>query len=120
MNKAETMGKLRTELAIARPDLPAESLLAVIADRIGPDGRIRRVSGTIVSIPDAVELVIRAHDAEGQPVQAPRSTAPPEVDLIALRRDLIAQRAREAAQPRTLSAVLDRMASPLDRIGSGR
>jgi hypothetical protein len=114
------MGELRTLIASARPDLPAESLLAVIADRVGADGRIRRVSGTIVSIPDAVELVIRAHDQEAAPVQAPRSTSPSPVDLTAFRNALIVQRAREAEQPRTLSAVLDRLASPLDRIGTGR
>ncbi len=120
MNKSETMGKLRTELAIRRPDLDPESLLAVIAARIGPDGRVRRVSGQVVSIPDAVELVITAHDAEAAPPAAPRSTTTTPVDLIAYRNALIVQRAREAEQPRTLSAVLDRLASPLDTITPGR
>jgi hypothetical protein len=120
MNKSETMGKLRTELAIRRPDLDPESLLAVIAARIGPDGRVRRVSGQVVSIPDAVELVITAHDAEAAPPAAPRSTTTSPVDLTAYRNSLLALRAREAAEPRSVDQVLARLASPLDRIGSGR
>jgi hypothetical protein len=118
--KAETLARARARFVSERPDLDPEPPLAVLSPRIGPDGRVRRVDGRVISLEDSVALLIRAADAEAQPVQAPRSTAPPEVDLIAYQRGLLAQRAREAAQPRTLSAVLDRLASPLDRIGSGR
>ncbi len=56
-----------------------------------------------------------------RPSMPPEARPPPEVDLIALRRDLIAQRAREAAQrPGTITSVIDRLASPLDRVGPGR
>jgi hypothetical protein len=120
ITRATTMGELRTLIASARPDLPAESLLAVIADRVGADGRVRRVSGRVISMEDAVALVITAHDAEAAPPAAPRSTSPSPVDLVSYRNSLLALRAREAAEPRTLSAVLDRLASPLDRVGPGR
>jgi hypothetical protein len=120
MNKAETLGKARTLIASARPDLPAESLLAVLSPRIGPDGRVRRVSGQVVSIPDAVSLLITAHDQEAAPVQAPQATTTTPVDLVAYRNALLVQRAKEAEQPRSLSAVLDRLANPLDRVGPGR
>jgi hypothetical protein len=119
MNKAETMGKLRTELTIARPDLDAEPWLATVAPRIGPDARIRRVDGQIVSVAATVDLILRAADTQARPVQALQGTAPPEVDLVNLRNRFLALRAREAAQPRTLDDVLARMSSPLDRIGTG-
>ncbi len=117
--KAETLARARTEIAVRRPDLDPDALLGVIAGRVGADGRVRRVSGQVVSIPDAVELLISAHDAEAAPPAAPRSTTTTPVDLTAFRNALIAQRAREAEQPRTLGDVLARMVSPLDRIGTG-
>jgi hypothetical protein len=121
MNKAETMGKLRTELTIARPDLDPDPLLKVLAPRIGADGRLRRVSGQVVSIPDAVALVISAADAEAAPPAAPQATTTSPVDLRAFRNGLLAQRAREAAQrPGTITDVMNRLSSPLDRVGPGR
>jgi hypothetical protein len=120
LTKAETLARARKEIAVQRPDLDPDVLLEVLSPRIGPDGRVRRVDGRVIAVPDAVELVIRAADAEAAPVQAPRSTSPTPVDLTAFRNALIVQRAKEAEQPRTLSAVLDRLASPLDRVGPGR
>jgi hypothetical protein len=117
---AETLARARARFVSERPDLDPEPPLAVLAPRIGPDARIRRVDGRVISLEDSVALLIRAADAEAQPVQAPRSTAPPEVDLIAYQRGLLAQRAREAAQPRSVDQVLTRLASPLDKIGTGR
>jgi hypothetical protein len=116
ITRATTMGKLRTELTIARPDLDAESWLATVAPRIGPDARIRRVDGQIVSVADTVALIVRAADTQARPVQALQGTAPPEVDLIAMKNRFLALRAREAEQPRSIGDVLTRMASPLDTI----
>ncbi len=118
--KSETLARARKEIAVQRPDLDPDPLLRVLVPRISADARIRRVDGRVIRMEDAVALLITAHDAEAAPPAAPRSTSPSPVDLTAFRNALIAQRAREAAQPRTLSAVLDRLASPLDRIGSGR
>jgi hypothetical protein len=120
MNKAETMGKLRTELTIARPYMDPEPWLATIAPRIGADARIRRVDGTIVSVAATVDLIVRAADTQARPVQALQGTEPPEVDLIALRNRFLALRAKEAQAPRSIGDVLTRLSSPLDRIGTGR
>jgi hypothetical protein len=119
MNKAETMGKLRTELTIARPYMDPEPWLATVAPRIGADARIRRVDGQIVSVADTVALILRAADTQARPVQALQGTEAPEVDLVSLRNRFLALRAKEAAEPRTLSAVLDRLVNPLDTIRSG-
>ncbi len=117
---AETMGKLRSLLVSERPDLDVEPWLATIAPRIGPDARIRRVSGRVISVAATVDLILRAADTQARPVLALQGTATPEVDLVNLRNRFLALRAKEAAEPRTLSAVLDRLASPLDRVGPGR
>jgi hypothetical protein len=114
------MARLRTLIATERPYMDPEPWLAVLANRVGADGRLRRVSGQIITPEAAVELVCRAHDTQAQPPAAPQAMTTPEVDLIALRRDLIAQRAREAEQPRSIGDVLTRLSSPLDRIGTGR
>jgi hypothetical protein len=116
MNKAETMGKLRTELTIARPYMDPEPWLATIAPRIGPDARIRRVSGQVISVAATVDLILRAADTQARPVQALQGTEAPEVDLIAMKNRFLALRAKEAQAPRTIGDVLTRMASPLDTI----
>jgi hypothetical protein len=116
ITRATTMGKLRTELTIARPDLDAETWLATIAPRIGADARIRRVDGQIVSVADTVDLILRAADTQARPVQALQGTEAPEVDLIAMKNRFLALRAKEAQAPRTIGDVLTRMASPLDTI----
>jgi hypothetical protein len=120
LTPAETLARARTEIVVQRPDLDPDPLLAVLSPRIGPDGRVRRVSGRVISMEDAVSLLITAADAEAAPPAAPRATSPTPVDLVSYRNSLLALRAREAAEPRTLSAVLDRLASPLDRVGPGR
>jgi hypothetical protein len=119
LTPAETLARARKEIVVQRPDLDPDVLLRVLVPRIGPDGRLRRVSGQVVSIPDAVSLVITAHDQEAAPPAAPRSTSPSPVDLTAYRNALIAQRAKEAEAPRSIGDVLTRLASPLDRIGTG-
>jgi hypothetical protein len=120
ITRATTMGRLRTELTIARPDLDAETWLATIAPRIGADARIRRVSGQVISVAATVDLILRAADAQARPVQALQGTEPPEVDLIAMKNRFLALRASQAEAPRSIGDVLTRLASPLDRIGSGR
>ncbi len=120
LTPAETLARARKEIAVQRPDLDADVLLEVLSPRIGPDGRVRRVDGRVIAVPDAVELVCRAHDAEAAPPAAPQATTTSPVDLVAYRNSLLALRAREAAEPRSVDQVLGRLASPLDRIGSGR
>jgi hypothetical protein len=119
MNKAETLGKLRTELTIARPDLDAETWLATVAPRIGADARIRRVDGTIVSVAATVDLIVRAADTQARPALALQGTEPPEVDLVSLRNRFLALRAKEAQAPRSIDDVLTRLVNPLDKIRSG-
>jgi hypothetical protein len=120
LTPAETLARARTEIAVQRPDLDPDPLLAVLSPRISADGRVRRVDGRVIAVPDAVALLITAHDAEAAPPAAPRSTSPSPVDLVAYRRDLVALRAREAAEPRSVDQVLARLAHPLDKIRSGR
>jgi hypothetical protein len=117
---AETMGKLRSLLVSERPDLDVEPWLATIAPRIGPDARIRRVDGRVVSVAATVDLILRAADAQARPVQALQGTEPPEVDLVNLRNRFLALRASQAEAPRSIGDVLTRLASPLDRVGPGR
>jgi hypothetical protein len=120
LTPAETLARARTEIAVQRPDLDPDVLLEVLSPRIGPDGRVRRVDGRVIAVPDAVALLITAHDAEAAPPAVPRATSPSPVDLVAYRRDLVALRAREAAaETRSVDQVLARLASPLDRIGTG-
>jgi hypothetical protein len=119
--KAEILARARTRFVSERPDLDPEAPLAVLAPRIGADGRIRRVSGQVVSLEDAVDLLVRAADTQASPPAAPQATITPEVDLVAYRNALVAQRAAQAAeQPRSISAVLDRMDNGLGRITPGR
>ncbi len=114
---AESEGRLRDLLARANlPDDRIAHQLSAVRPRLGTDGRYRRSGGEHIGVEAVASLLLASERAK----HAPRSTAPPKVDLIALRRDLIAQRAKEAEAPRSITDVLNRLVSPLDTIRPGR
>jgi hypothetical protein len=110
---AESESRVRDILARANlPDDQIAHQLSAVRPRLGTDGRYRRSTGAIIAVEDVASLLLASERAK----HAPRSTAPPKVDLVALRRDLIALRAREAQAPRSITDVLNRLVSPLDTI----
>ncbi len=104
---------------LARANLPDERIahqLSAVRPRLGADGRYRRSTGAIIAVEDVASLLLASEAAK----HAPQPTSPSPVDLVALRRDLLVQRAREAEQPRSITDVLNRLVSPLDTITPGR
>ncbi len=115
---AEAESRVRDLLARANlDDHRIAHQLSAVRPRLSADGRYRRSSGAIIAVEDVASLLLASEAAK----HAPQPTSPSPVDLVALRRDLVALRAREAAQrPGTITSVIDRLSSPLDRITPGR
>jgi hypothetical protein len=122
ITRGSTMARLRTLIATERPYMDPEPWLVVLANRIGADGRLRRVNGQIITPEEAVSLVCRAADTQAQAPRPPEATTIPtgdQIDLVALRRGLVALREREAEQPRSITDVMNRLVNPLDTITPG-
>jgi hypothetical protein len=103
---------------LARADLDDHRIehgLATVRPRLGADGRYRRTSGECISTQDVADLLLASERAK----HAPPATTITVNDLADLRTRLAAERAREAAETRSISAVLDRLSSPLDTITPG-
>jgi hypothetical protein len=80
-----------------------------------------RTSGEMIGAHEVADLVFASERAKHTHQDAPQPPTDPEEHLAALRTRLRAERARLAAeQPGTVDALLERMQSPLDKIGAGR
>jgi hypothetical protein len=103
---------------LARANLPDDQIaakLAVVRPRLSADGRYRRSGGEIIAVEAVASLLLASERAK----YAPQPTTTIGTDLAALRTRIVAERAREAAETRSVDQVLARLASPLDRIGTG-
>ncbi len=111
---AEAEGRLRDLLARSNlDDAVIAHGLATVRPRLSADGRYRRSGGECISTQDVADLLLASERAK----RAPQPMTITETDLADLRVRLVAERAREAAaETRSISAVLDRLSSPLDAI----
>ncbi len=89
--------------------------LATVRPRLSADGVYRRSGGEIIAVEDVAALLLASEAAK----HAPPATTTIGTDLAALRTRIVAERAREAAETRSVDQVLARLSSPLDRIRSG-
>jgi hypothetical protein len=122
----EALAELGILLVHAKlPPERAKHWQGVFAPQVDPSGTIRTVSGEplVGGLEEAVRLVMEAEAKAALPSQShdvgPTGTNSPEQYFGALREKIIAERERQAAQPRTLQTVLQRLENPLSEITPG-